>query len=135
MTLSEPQDPHLSEYWRAQAVAVIRIQALAALLAGIGAYFATTGLIAVSVFFGGLLVVFNSVLLGRSVAGVSASGATGDQRHLYRSAAIRFVGLILALSLGYATGLSLPAVAAGMFGAYFAGFVFIVSRAFVASKK
>lgn len=135
MALGDEKKTRLSEQWRAQAAGVIRIQAVAAVLAGVAAYFVSTGKVSVSVVYGGLLVVINSIMLGRSVSGAIGSQAGEGQKGLYRSAAIRFAGLILVLSLGYAMGLALPAVAAGMFAAYFAGFVFIVSRAFAAKRK
>jgi len=135
MVSDDEKSTHLSEYWQAQAAGVVRIQAAAAALAGIAAYFVSTGLISISVVYGGLLVVINSIMLGRSVSGAIGSQAGEGQKGLYRSAVIRFAGLILVLSLGYAMGLVLPAVAAGMFAAYFAGFVFIVSRAFAAKQK
>jgi len=135
MASVDDQNTQLSEHWRAQAVGIIRIQTLAAALAGIAAYFVSTGLVSVSVVYGGLLVVINSIMLGRSVSGSMGSQAGEGPKGLYRSAAIRFAGLILVLSLGYAMGLVLPAVAAGMFASYFAGFVFIVSRAFAAKQK
>lgn len=135
MVSGDEKNAHLSEYWRTQAAGVIRIQAVAAAVAGIAAYFASTGLVSISVVYGGLLVVVNSIMLGRSVSGAIGSQAGEGQKGLYRSAAVRFAGLILVLSLGYAMGLVLPAVAAGMFASYFAGFVFIVSRAFAAKQK
>ncbi len=124
--MSETQQQQPSDGWQRQFSGVAKIQALTALAASVFALFWQGEAIAISLLSGGILVSLNSVLLARSVVGSSQVEGAGGRGVLYRSAALRFLLLILVLIGANLVGLHLLAVAAGMFTAYVGGYIYIV---------
>jgi hypothetical protein len=115
-----------SAAWQHQLFGVARTQLLSALIASFFVLFWQGGIASISVLSGGILVGLNSVLLARSVVSSSLMEGGDSRRVLYRSAAVRFLLLIVALVGANLMGLHLLAVAAGMFTAYVGGNIYIV---------
>jgi len=126
LSLSETQQQQPSSDWQQQFFGVAKTQAFTALAASVFALFWQGEAIAISFLSGGILVSLNSVLLARSVVGSSRVEGAGSRGVLYRSAALRFLLLILVLIGASQIGLHLLAMAAGMFTAYVGGYIYIV---------
>ena len=124
--MSETQQEQPSGAWQKQLFGVAKIQVLTALVTSVFALFWQGEAIAISFVSGGILVSLNSVLLIRSVVGSSRVEGAGSRGVLYRSAALRFLLLILVLIGANQIGLHLLAIAAGMFTAYVGGYVYMV---------
>jgi len=124
--LSDTQQQQPSTAWQQQLFGVARIQVLSALMASVFALFWQSGVIAISILSGGILVGLNSVLLARSVVSSSQVEGADGRGVLYRSAALRFFLLILVLIGANQIGAHLLAIAAGMFTAYVGGYIYIV---------
>lgn len=112
--------------WQQQFFGVARAQALSALGVSFFVLFWLSGIVAVSILSGGILVALNSVLLARSVMSSSQAEGADGLGVLYRSAAMRFLLLIIVLVCANLIGLHLLAMAAGMFSAYAGGYIYIV---------
>ncbi|MDT8376176.1 MAG: ATP synthase subunit I [Mariprofundaceae bacterium] len=124
--MSDTQQQQPSTAWQQQLFGVARVQVLAALIASVFALFWQGGVIAISILSGGILVGLNSVLLARSVVSSSQVEGADGRGVLYRSAALRFLLLILVLTGASQIGVHLLAMAAGMFTAYVGGYIYIV---------
>ena len=124
--MSDTQQQQPSTAWQQQLFGVARIQVLSALMASVFALFWQSGVIAISILSGGILVGLNSVLLARSVVSSSQVEGADGRGVLYRSAALRFFLLILVLIGANQIGAHLLAIAAGMFTAYVGGYIYIV---------
>ncbi|MES0372488.1 MAG: ATP synthase subunit I [Mariprofundaceae bacterium] len=124
-----------STAWQQQFYGMSRIQALSALVVSFFVLFWLSGIMAISVLSGGILVALNSVLLARSVVSSSQVEGVDGRGVLYRSAVVRFLLLIVVLVCANLIGLHLLAVAAGMFSAYVGGYVYIVRLTSQAADK
>ena len=124
--MSGTQQQQPSGDWQQQFFGIAKIQALTSLAVSVFALFWQGEAIAISLLSGGILVSLNSVLLARSVMGSSQVEGAGSRGVLYRSAALRFLLLILVLIGANLIGLHLLAIAAGMFTAYVGGYIYIV---------
>lgn len=124
-----------STAWQQQFFGIARIQALTALLVSFFALFWLSGIMAISILSGGILVALNSVLLARSVVGSSQVEGADGRGVLYRSAVMRFLLLIIVLVCANLIGLHLLAMAAGMFSAYVGGYIYIVKLTSQAADK
>lgn len=112
--------------FKGQLFGVAKVQLVAAFAASLFALFWQSGVVSVSILSGGILVGLNSVLLARSVLGSSQVEGADGRGVLYRSAAQRFLLLVLVLVGASQIGLHLLAMAAGMFTAYVGGYIYIV---------
>jgi len=115
--------------WQRQLFGIARVQFLVVFLASVFALFWQGGVMAISFLSGGILVSLNSVLLARSVVGSSQVEGADGRGVLYRSAVVRFLLLIVALTGANLMGLHLLAIAAGMFMAYVGGYIYIAKIA------
>lgn len=102
---------------RANARGILIIQAAVAGLGTAIVAFASGWLDGLSLLYGAALMAANGMWLYRGIEQAVSHGSDDGQRVLYRSAAFRFVLLLLALVLAFAAGLFLPWVAAGMLAA------------------
>jgi len=98
-------------------IRVVWMQLCAALILALIALFFWTMHTAVSIFFGALVVSLATWLIVRSAEVEGAS-----QQSLYRSAAIRFFTVLLALFCIALAGLDMPAAIVGMVIVYIVGF-------------
>jgi len=85
---------------------------LMAVLALAGEY-----VLAASCLFGALLMAAGSWELARRLKASEALDADGVQASLYKGAVLRFMLILAGLATGFLLGLSLPAIAGGMFAA------------------
>lgn len=115
-----------STAWQKQSFGMARVQVVSALVVSFFVLFWLSGIMAVSILSGGILVALNSVLLARSVVSSSRVEGADGRGVLYRSAVMRFLLLIFVLICASLIGLHLLAVAAGMFSAYVGGYIYIV---------
>ncbi|MDX8395526.1 MAG: ATP synthase subunit I, partial [Mariprofundaceae bacterium] len=90
---------------------------------------------AVSLLFGSIVVVVNSILLARSIRISSREAVNQLKGKMFRSAVGRFVLLIGVLLLANMLGFHLLAVAAGMFVAYVGGYGYMIKFISEASKS
>ncbi|MDQ6993407.1 MAG: hypothetical protein Q9M31_08010 [Mariprofundus sp.] len=102
----------MSEYIHIFKYQVISGLLLMALFVILGQY-----IIAVSSLYGSLLMAAGSWMLSRKMLGSDDLSGEALQVSLYKGAAGRFLLMLAGLMLGFWLGLSLPAIAGGMFAA------------------
>jgi H+/Cl- antiporter ClcA len=96
---------------------IVAMQAIIACLGGLAAGLSAGKGAALALIYGVALMSANGIWLYRGIERATRDVAADGQHLLYRSAAFRFLFLLLALGLADAAGLFLPWVAAGMLAA------------------
>jgi len=105
--------------WKISMKRLMFVQLIVPMVAGFFLLFWWSGIVAVSFMAGGVLVSLNSWVMARAFVVDEV-----DQKSIYRSAVLRYIGLFLILYFCAAVGVDLLAVCGGMFAAYMAGFIF-----------
>ncbi len=83
---------------------------------------------ALSAVFGAALMALSSLWVAASLARLPEDDPEAGRRALLKSAALRFVAMLAALAVAYGLGLWLLLVAAGMFSAMLASWVWALIR-------